>query len=97
MARTERFGIGGRIDSLCLELLETLRKASYAGTKDKIQFLSEAILKADALRFFLQLAWETSLIPTNKYIPLGQEVEEVGRMAGGWKKGLLSKTPPPEK
>ena len=97
MARTERFGIGGRIDFLCLELLESLRKAAYARAQDKVGFLSEAILKADALRFFLQLAWETALITNKQYIPLAQEVEEVGRMTGGWRKGLLTKTPPGEK
>ncbi len=94
MAKTERFGIGRRIDSLCLELLEALRKATYASGQTKIPILVEAILKADALRFFLQLAWESSLIANDKYIALGKEVEEVGRMIGGWKRGLESKTPP---
>jgi hypothetical protein len=94
MARTERFGIGSKIDSLCLELLEELRKAVYASAQDKIRLLSEAIAKVDALRFFLQLAWESGLITNKQYIPLGKEIEEVGRMIGGWKKGLLTKTPP---
>lgn len=94
MARTERFGIGTRIDILFLDLLELLRKAAYAGHADKIPLLSEALLKTDALRFFLQLAWELSLIATDRYVPLGQEIEEIGRMAGGWKKGLVMKTPP---
>ncbi len=94
MARTERFGIGKRIDGLYLDLLEGLRKAAYSGLRDKIQLLSQAILDADALRFFLQMTWELSLITTERYIPLGQEIEEIGRMVGGWKKGLLAKTPP---
>lgn len=94
MPRTERFGIGARIDLLCLELLEILRKAAYARIQEKPALLSEALLKTDALRFFLQLAWETALIATERYIPLGQEIEEIGRMVGGWKKGLLAKTPP---
>ena len=94
MARTERFGIGARIDFLCLELLEITRKATYAQAPDKIRLLAEALVKTDALRFFLQLAWETALIPNKHYIQIAQAVEEVGRMLGGWRKGLLSKTPP---
>ena len=28
-----------------------------------------------------------------KYTTLGEQLQEVGRMLGGWKKGLESKTP----
>ncbi|MGI0134737.1 MAG: four helix bundle protein [Candidatus Micrarchaeaceae archaeon] len=94
MARTERFGIGTRIDSLFLDLLDLLRKTTYANGEGKIGYLSEAIVKTDALRFFLQLAWEAKIVPNKQYIALAAEIEEVGRMIGGWKKGLLTKTPP---
>jgi hypothetical protein len=52
MARTERFGIGGKIDLLFLDQLDLLRKATYANGQDKISLLAEAIVKTDALRFF---------------------------------------------
>ena len=39
----------------------------------------------------MQLAWENKLIKTEKYAGLSSELEEVGRMLGGWKKGLEQK------
>lgn len=93
MARDERFGIGGRIDALLLDLLEILRKASFVDTASKPGLLGNAIGIADSLRFFLQIAWENKLIPTTQYGELAGAVEEIGRMTGGWRKGILSKTP----
>lgn len=93
MARDERFGIGARIDAVLLDLLEILRKASFADTASKPGLLGSAIGVADSLRFFLQIAWESKLIPTTQYAELAGAVEEIGRMTGGWRKGILDKTP----
>ena len=40
----------------------------------------------------MQLAWESKLIPTDKYAIISKELEEIGRMLGGWKKGIEAKT-----
>ena len=94
MSREERFGIGARIDSLLLDILEILRKASFVDTASKPVLLGTAIGIADSLRFFLQIAWESKLIANRQYDDLASGVEEIGRMTGGWRKGILSKTPP---
>ena len=95
MARSERFGIGDRIDSLWLDLLDVLRKATYATPAEKIVSLDEALRRVDSVRFFLQIAWESKLMAQSHFISLGKDIEEIGRMVGGWKKGILAKTPMP--
>lgn len=94
MPREERFGIGKRIDELLLDLLETLRKASFASAANKLAVLTSALGVADSLRFFLQIAWENRLLPAKHYEVLSIGIEEVGRMTNGWRKGFLAKTPP---
>ena len=94
MDRTERFGIGEKIDSLFLMTMETLREATYLSLEAKIASLGKAIRSIDSLRFFLQVAWEIKCVANAQYALLGSEVEEVGRMVGGWRKGLAAKTPP---
>ncbi|MBI3442319.1 MAG: four helix bundle protein [Candidatus Sungbacteria bacterium] len=49
--------------------------------------------KLDLLKFFLQLAWKLKLIDAKRYAELSQPLDEIGRMLGGWRKGLESKTP----
>ena len=91
--KTERYGIGRRIDNLFLEVLELSFTAAYLPPEHKIVLLGKAISRLDVLKFFLQLAWENKLVPAEKYINLSERLEEIGRMLGGWKKGLLNKTP----
>ncbi len=53
--------------------------------------LGKTIAKLDNLKFFMQLGWESKLIPTDKYSLVSGELEEIGRMLGGWRKGLQEK------
>ncbi|MDO8495769.1 MAG: four helix bundle protein [bacterium] len=92
MTRTERFGLGSRIDHSLLELLEFLRKAMYAPITRKVALLEGASEIIDSLRFFTQLAWEAHLIAHNQFSVFGSDIEELGKIIGGWKKGLISKT-----
>lgn len=94
MGRDERFGIGSKIDTLLIDLLEALRVATYAGPRDKLPLLIRAIGITDSLRFFVQVAWEAKLIANKHFEEMSVSIEEIGRMIGGWRKGMLAKTPP---
>ena len=84
--------MGNRIDTLFLDLLELLRKATYAPVDKKIIILAYASDKIDGLRFFTQLLWEARLAPEEQYILLGIEIENIGKIIGGWRRDLLKKT-----
>ncbi len=91
--KVERLGVGQKIEQSFLTVLEYTYTAAYLGAEQKMILLGKTISKLDVLKFFLQLAWENKLIPTAKYADLSERLEEIGRMIGGWKKGLLNKTP----
>ena len=95
MPREERFGIGEKIDGLFLETLDGIRIATYARKDTKLAALATTALRIDGLKFFIQLAWEIKLVSHEQYSRLGKLVEEVGRMVGGWRKGLATETPAP--
>jgi hypothetical protein len=92
LPKSERYNLGQKIDGLLVEILETLHRASFSQIQPKITLLGEVLIKVDSLRFFIQLCWELKLLPTNNFTQIGGEVEEVGKMIGGWRKGLLAKT-----
>ncbi|MDO8590561.1 MAG: four helix bundle protein [bacterium] len=91
--KIERFGIGQKIELSFLGILELTFSASYLAPEYKIPMLGKAISKLDVVKFFTQIAWENKLIATEKYSELLSRLEEIGRMLGGWRKGLQSKTP----
>ncbi|MCX6719400.1 MAG: four helix bundle protein [Candidatus Taylorbacteria bacterium] len=88
--RIERLGLGQKIENVFLEILELTFSCIYLPPKPKILLLGKTISKLDVLKFFCQLAWESRLIPTEKYTELSAKLEEIGRMLGGWRKGLQS-------
>jgi len=90
--RTARFGIGTKIDNTLLLLLELLRKAVYTPIAKKIVLLEEASDKVDVIKFFLQLLWELHQISNSQYIWLETDMQDLGKIIGGWKKGLFNKT-----
>ena len=91
--KVERFGIGQKIEQSFLVVLELTFTAAYLPPEQKIILLGKTISRLDVLKFFTQVAWESKLIPSNKYLELSKRLEEIGRMLGGWRKGLQSKTP----
>jgi hypothetical protein len=85
--------LGGKIEDYFLSLLENIFISIYLPREQKTLRLVIAISKLDGVKFFLQIAWENKCIPTQKYLILSAQLDEIGRMLGGWKKGLENKTP----
>lgn len=92
LPKCERFGIGQKVDNLFTDLLDILQKASFSPIDSKVALPGQSLSVIDSLRFFIQLCWELKLIPSKQFTLVGQEIEDIGKMAGGWRKGLLTKT-----
>ena len=92
--KIHRYTLGGKIEDYFLALLENIFISIYLSPETKIARLVIAISKLDGIKFFLQIAWENKCVPNAKYAELSEYLNEIGRMLGGWKKGLEKKTPP---
>src|SRR5258706_6960987 len=88
-----RYTLGEKIDATFLNILEYLFIAGYQGKNEKLPTILLTIRKTDILKFFLRIAWELNALDNKKYILISEKMDGVGRMIGGWKKGLESKTP----
>lgn len=92
--RVDRYTIGARIDETFLSLLELIFRGTFAYDKfEKLSIVSQALGKNDLLKFFLQIGWEEKVLNNKSYGDLILNLDEVGRMLGGWKKNLQEKTP----
>jgi len=88
-----RFSLGGKIDYLFIEIIELLFTASYLGKEEKLPYLKKATKRLDVLKFFFQIVWEIKALDNKKYITMSEHLNEIGRMLGGWIRGIESKTP----
>ncbi len=89
-----RFCIGIKIDNLLIEISELLFVASYEHSQNKLPILETAIKKIDILKYFLRISWEIKIISNKKYLFMSEQIQELGRMTGGWKRGILGKNSP---
>lgn len=87
------YTLGDKIDSYFLDTIELLLIASYLGKEQKFPYLQKAGNKLDVLKFFLQIAWEIKALDNKKYIVLSEHLNEIGKMIGGWSKGLQKRNP----
>ena len=92
--KASRYTLADRIDVIFIQILELLFVASYQNKTDKLPTISGAVRKTDILKFLLRIAWEVRALDDKKYTALSEKSDELGRMIGGWKRGLESKTPP---
>lgn len=91
--RLSRYTLGARIDGLFVETIELLLDAGYSQRQEKLQLVDQAGRKLDALKFFLQVAWELKALDNKQCLALSNPVTEVGKMLGGWRKQLANKAP----
>ncbi len=82
--KQDRFTIWQRCENIILEILENIIYASQLSKMEKLPILQKASLKLNFLRVFLRLCKETKVLDTKKYIHLEEDVDEIGRMLGGW-------------
>jgi len=77
-----------RCENSCLDALQGLIMVSYlplSSRREKVLLVSSSI---DMLRIFVRLASDTKIIDKKLYLSLQEQIDEIGRMLGGWLKTL---------
>lgn len=76
--------MGQKIENLILEILELSFKVSYSTKIEKPQLLKDADAKIHLLKTIIRLAYEIKALDDKKYLALQEQLQEIGRMIGGW-------------
>lgn len=90
--RVHRYGIRSKVEFYFLELLELIFTALYLPVVEKSSSIEAAIYKLNNIKFFLQLCWENKLVSNGHYLHLTENLDELGRILGGWRNGIKKKT-----
>ncbi len=90
LPKLHRHSLGQRIDTVFVEIIESIAIASFLSKEEKLPWVRLAIRKVDTLRILLMILWETKSLDDKKYIALSAPIDEIGKMLGGWN-GLIQK------
>lgn len=91
-----RYSLGIKIDSIFVDTIEAIAWASFLPREEKVATVRLATRKVDTLKILLMVLWENKSLENKKFIGLSAELEEIGRMLGGWL-GQLKKQNSPTK
>lgn len=94
---THRYTLGQKVDKYFTEIIESVSIAAFLKGEEKIPYVRLAIRKADVLKIFLMILWETKSLDDKKYILLSEKLNSIGRDLGGWSGSLVKKNSPDKK
>lgn len=86
--KIHRYGLGQSTETTVLTALEHLIMAKYAPKPNKAKYLILSIAHTETLRFKLRLYLELKLVNETKIFQMQFSLQEIGRMATGWRKSL---------
>lgn len=87
--RQYKFVLGDRMQHLASELMERSVEAYFAPPGEaKRALLQNANLKVELMRRYLRLSHELGLLSFSTLERLQRQLDEIGRMLGGWLKSL---------
>jgi hypothetical protein len=74
--------------------MESIAVASFLARIEKQPYVRIAIRKVDTLKVLLMVLWETKSLDDKKYIALSVQIENIGKMLGGWSGQLTKQNSP---
>ena len=84
LPKLHRYSLGIKVDSIFVDIIEAISWASFLPREEKVPVVRLATRKVDTLKVLLMVLWENGSLVEKKYIALSTELEEIGRMLGGW-------------
>lgn len=86
--KKDKYTLGNKCEMYIIDTLELLIAAGSAPKNEKYAIIRQANIKFDTLKIFIRLANEVNMLDAKKYLTLQQQLQEIGRMIGGWQKSL---------
>ena len=86
--RQDRYSLGQKCEAAILEVLEQIMLASQLSKSEKLLFIQKASMRLNMLRVYIRLAKEIKALDGKRNLILQEDIDEVGRMIGGWLRSL---------
>jgi hypothetical protein len=82
--KQDRYTLWQKCESLLIEVLEGVLFASQQSKLEKLPTLEKTSVKLNFLRVCIRLMKDIKAIDAKKYIIIEANLDEIGRMLGGW-------------
>lgn len=80
----DRYNIGSELKQLNILIIELFIEAESTKKDWKLPILEKASIKLSLLKLLVRVAYEIKIIDPKKHLLLQDQLQEIGRMLGGW-------------
>ncbi len=84
--KSVRFTISTRMVNLSLDIMELIIESIYSTPQKRGAVIDRTNLKLEQLRVFIRIAMERKYLSARQYEFIAKDINEAGKMLGGWKK-----------
>ena len=88
LPKKDRYTLGQKIENNLLEILELLFLANSKRDAGKLPTLYEVDTKLQMMKMLIRLAYDVKAISQPRYLSLQKDLQEIGKMLGGWIKSI---------
>ncbi|MFZ6015674.1 MAG: diversity-generating retroelement protein Avd [Patescibacteria group bacterium] len=87
--KSQRYTLGTKCAECILEILElVMTAAEHIDKTEKAKHLHSVNVKLDILKLLVRLCKNCKCISNNAYLQMESQLQEIGRMLGGWLRSL---------
>lgn len=88
LPRDQKFLLADRYETNVLDLLDLYLRAYYSSKDKKKAMLFDANIRLEQLRYLTRLLHDMQFINHDKYGVVSGQIDELGKMTGGWLKSI---------
>ena len=82
--KQDRYTLWQKCENLLIDIIEEILLAGQQSKLEKLPTLEKASVKLNFLRICVRLMKDLKAIDTKKYVIIEANLDEIGRMLGGW-------------
>jgi len=82
--KQDRYTLWQKCETILIEIIEGILFASQQSKQEKLPTLENTSVKLNFLRVCIRLMQDIRAISNKKYILIEADLDEIGRMLGGW-------------
>lgn len=82
--KQDRYTLWQKCENLLIDILEGILLASQQSKFEKLPTLEKASVKLNFMRVCVRLLKDVKAIDDKKYVLIEADLDEIGRMLGGW-------------
>jgi len=84
-AKVHKYSLGIQLENETIELLKQIVRANFK-REDKKEFIEECFIHYELIKILIRLSKDYKLLSIKQYEFAAKELEEIGKLLGGWYK-----------